>query len=259
MKKSIVFIASILCVGFLIIISIKYFRGENSFTSANNNEQNVQEVEKTYNHEALKDEEIKEFAKQLNADMEEFYRLEKDQDIRRKREENKVIIEAENVVKIGQDIESGILSYRVDGWEITKNNQGYALPEEKRESWENHYEIELDEDGAIVNDSSYVIVDVTVENLLENEITEYVWAHFNLEQLGHRGELYKGYVYLGEEPQRKYGKNYNLETIPARGEKSIAVIFIVKDEWIESGQFYIEINPTGTMPINSSYRWILLK
>ncbi len=129
-------------------------------------------------------------------------------------------------------------------------------------SLEERYGVMQDKKGTITNGYSFIMVDMTAKNLLKEEVTEYVWGNLRLKQLGKEeidiwgsGEI----IYFGESVPREYTKNYSVETIPGKEEKRITLIFLQKDQLLEEGQLYIEINPTGTTPINSSYRWIVLK
>lgn len=263
MNKKIISFIGICVVLALIFISVKYFRGGIGFNVMNNSTLKVQEREEDRRYQEGEPDEIsKEFARQLEKEMVEVYQSETGESreyTKNRLREDPLDISPEKVVTVGKKIETGDLSYQVDRWEITKNNQGYTMPGDVKDSLFEFHGVEIDENETIVNDSSYVIVDVTVENLLENEITEYVWGRLRLGQLGYSEEVSKEPEWLGEHPQRKYGKSYNLETIPGNGKKSIALIFLLKDEWIERGQFFIEINPSGVVPITSSCRWIVLE
>ena len=254
MKKKIISLISMCLVLGLVAVSVKYFRGGSGAGTTNNYKQDLEKQEVTGNkyQEEEPDETSKEFARQLEKAMKKVYQTETGDFGEFVKEKQK-----ESPLKVY----SGVLSYKVNAWEITKDNQGYEIPKGMT-SLEERYGVMQDKKGTITNGYSFIMVDMTAKNLLKEEVTEYVWGNLRLKQLGKEeidiwgsGEI----IYFGESVPREYTKNYSVETIPGKEEKRITLIFLQKDQLLEEGQLYIEINPTGTTPINSSYRWIVLK
>ena len=266
MKKKIISLISMCLVLGLVAVSVKYFRGGSGAGTTNNYKQDLEKQEVTGNkyQEEEPDETSKEFARQLEKAMKKVYQTETGdfgEFVKEKQKESPLKIDSEKVVSIGKEVYSGVLSYKVNAWEITKDNQGYEIPKGMT-SLEERYGVMQYKKGTITNGYSFIIVDMTAKNLLKEEVTEYVWGNLRLKQLGKEeidiwgsGEI----IYFGESVPREYTKNYSVETIPGKEEKRITLIFLQKDQLLEEGQLYIEINPTGTTPINSSYRWIVLK
>lgn len=246
MKRKFISLAGIVVVIVLIVICVKYFRGGNPFAK-NGTEYTGdaaitgEEAKNTPAQEGEPDEPSKKLAEQLKS-------------------ETGVDYDPKNIVSTGKTIVEGKYSYMVDSWEVKKEYPGYALPE-GRSSLEEYPGAKLDVNGNITNNYSYVVVNVVFQNLKSKPITELIWGYFKLGIIG-SGEEYTGEVtYLGEDVPRKYGHSYCEETVPSKGKKDMALIFVVKDELIEGKQLYLKINSSGVATVNSDYdvrRYIVL-
>ena len=81
------------------------------------------------------------------------------------------------VVSTGDTIRNLPFAYTVDSWQLTKQNPGdYQLNE--------YPEVEYDENKNILNDYSYVVADITVENLQDREVTQHIWGFIRLQMRG---------------------------------------------------------------------------
>ena len=119
---------------------------------------------------------------------------------------------------------------------------------------------QLDENGNITNDFSYVVVNMAVENLTSKDVTTHIWGIFRLNSIGSGAGQYTGEVtYLGDD--RPWGKDYSLDTIGANSKKEMPLIFVVKDEYLNENQLYIQVNPSGAATDNPDFdvkRYIFL-
>lgn len=162
-----------------------------------------------------------------------------------------------NIVSKGRPIKQGKYSFTVTSWKMGKESPGYPLPQGMTLEGTG---VQLNGNGDITNDYSYVVVNVTVKNLTKKDVTELIWPEMRLQIEGASSDV--GEIkYLGEAVPRKNGHNYYQETIKAKGEKSMPLIYIVKDEWTQGNkQMYLKIN-TLTLDAQSSanvYRYIVL-
>ena len=237
MKKKLITFAGIVVVIILIVICVKYFRGGtlSAQNVASGDEAFLETDEadkKAPAQSGAPDEASQKLAEALKGETGEDY-------------------DVKNIVSVGKPIREGKFSYKVTSWNVTKEYPGYALPEGNTPLSE-YPGAEVDENGNITNDFSYVVVNVEVENLKDEDITTLVWGFFRLGIIG--GGDYTGEsTYLGEEHPRAAGKDYLKETIPAKGKVDIALIFVVKDEVLKSQQYYLKINSSGSSNVNPDY------
>ena len=81
---------------------------------------------------------------------------------------NKLGVDAKNVVSTGKQIASTKYSFTVLSWTRGKEYPGYVLPKGKDLS--NYPGAELDEQGNITNDFSYIVVNLSVKNQSDKKI-----------------------------------------------------------------------------------------
>lgn len=176
---------------------------------------------------------------------------------------NKLGVDAKNIVSTGNTIKSTYYSFTVLSWTKGKEYPGYALPEGKNLA--DYPGAELDEQGNITNDFSYVVVNLSVKNqstkTIENDL---IWGYIRLMFLSAPSK-YSDYIgevtYLGEEKPRILNHNYYAETFAPEEEKVMPMIFVVNDALLDSEAMYLEINPTGAVIDNPDYdirRYIVL-
>lgn len=242
MKKSIITVLSIVLVIALIIVCVVFFRDGNRFTT--------NQADKT-------DDGAPELASKAGPG----YTGKPDAASKRMtailKKETGEDVNLHNIVSKGKPIKQGKYSFTVTSWKMGKEFPGYPLPQGMTLDSSG---AQLNEKGDITNDYSYVVVNVTVKNLTKKDATELIWAEIKLEVEGASDNL--GQVrYLGETVPRKNGHNYYQETIKAKGEKSMPLIYIVKDEWTQGNkQMYLKINTLTLDAQNSAngYRYIAL-
>ena len=240
MKKKIITCASVSFVIILVLLSVNFLQsGTGNISKENIEKEN--EFKKSLDvvaQEEEPDEVSKEFA-------------------------NKLGVDAKNVVSTGKQIASTKYSFTVLSWTRGKEYPGYVLPKGKDLS--NYPGAELDEQGNITNDFSYIVVNLSVKNQSDKKIeNDLIWGYIRLRFLFPPSE-YEDYVgevsYLGEETPRVLNHNYYAETFEPGEEKQMALIFVANDELLKSEAIYLEINPTGAVIDNPEYdisRYIIL-
>lgn len=167
------------------------------------------------------------------------------------------------VTSIGNSISDGQYEYTVLSYDRQKENPGYPYPEGMTPLSEKPG-ASVDEDGNIMNDFSYLIVNVKVKNLSDEEDINGIWGIFRLKIPGVSSDEYKSELtYLGEEEPRSKDGDYYMEQIPAGGEITMPIIYVIKDDLLDAGYSpYLEINSSGaviTDPDKDVTRYIVLK
>ena len=169
-------------------------------------------------------------------------------------------VDAENIVSTGKEIRNAPFSYKVDSWEVTKKcpSEGQKIDRE---------EVQCDENGTISNGYSYAVVNLTVGNLNDMEVTQHIWGFLRLKIRGAED------VYVGEVDQIIYSennvvkeknKNTYEETFAANEEKRVRLVYVVSDDLLLNTSLYLSINPNGMAekPLKEgdveTKRWILL-
>ena len=129
----------------------------------------------------------------------------------------------------------------MDSWQLTKQNPGdYQLRE--------YPNAEYDSNMNILNDYSYVAVDITVENLRDREVTQYIWGFINLKLRGAE-ESYIGsatdMINLDTDEIKPITKDANRETFAANERRKERLIYIVPDDLLPyCDGFYLRIEHT---------------
>lgn len=271
MKKKIVTAGGTILVLIMILVSVKYFR-DSSFFEMEKREAAYLEKEEVSGNLPIQDEEpdeeIRYFAKRLEEDL--LLELgEKGEEIQRLQERNPIEIDPWKVTTVGKEIREDNISYRVNDWKVMKEKPPYSYPdgfdsEVMKEYYRKYGQFEWDEHENLIKGGVYVTVSVTIKNLENTEISRIIWPTLILHKFGKdKGidELSEA-VYLGEENPREYGHDYGRETLPAKGAKTLTLIFLVEDSVLSKVEkepiFYLEINPNGTGVVDSSHRWIVL-
>lgn len=249
MKKKIVVIWGVLFVLGAVFVSFKYFRGsETPADKADTQDQYKNMADSIVSEDSLhipaQEGEISEENRQLAASLKKTTGME---------------YNPLNITTIGKPIRTGEFSYQINAWSMSKEYPGYPVPG-GQESLEERTGAQLDEAGNIINDYSYVVVNMEVENMTSNDIKYLIWGIFQLKSIGSGTGQYCGEVlYLGD--NRPMGKDYYLDTIEANSKKEMPMIFVVKDEYVNDNQLYIEVNPSGVATNDPDYdvkRYIFL-
>lgn len=249
MKKVLVSIIGILLVIGMVFIGFKYFRGNQVSAPSTAPQADSQDIpDSTISEESLDipaqeggiTEENEQFAAALKTATGVDY--------------NPI-----NITSVGNPIRTGDFSYQINSWSMSKEYPGYPVPE-GRDPLEEWPGAQLDENGNITNDFSYVVVNMAVENLTSKDVNTVIWNIFRLNSIGSGAGQYTGEVtYNGS--GRPYGKDYDLDTIGANSTKEMPLIFVVKDEYLKDNQLYIEVNPSGVATYNPDFdvkRYIFL-
>lgn len=164
-------------------------------------------------------------------------------------------IDPQYIVSKGKTLTDLPFSYTLDSWQITKTGPSTEIELEDSA-------IQCNENGDILNGYSYVLTDLTVENLKDSEVTQYIWARFQVNVRGTEkiltGEV-EEIMYLDTNTLKEGRKNLLRETFNAKEVKKIRLIFIVSDDLLLNGQLYLKIYPV--METNSEEdmtRWIVM-
>ena len=203
MKKIIVSAVTVLFVGILIVVCMRYFRGG---TFTNQEILTNEEIHGTVgmdtssvkNQEGEPDKASKELAEYLTKKL--YYE-----------------VDADNIVSTGKEIRNAPFAYTVDSWEVTK-----VCPVEGQKT--EIEEVQSDEHGTITNGYSYVVVNLTVENLNDMEVTQHIWGFLRLKIRGaehlHVGEVDQ-IVYSENNMIKEKNKNTYEETFAANEKKKL--------------------------------------
>ena len=169
--------------------------------------------------------------------------------------------DANDIVSVGNPLVSGNYIFTVKSWKTSKEYPGYAPPEGVDIT--EFPGAQADEAGNIVNDYSYITVDVSCQNRTEEEIDDLVWNELSLKFVrpigggSYSGEL----TYLGEKVPRLYGHDYCREYFEADETKDITLIYVVNDGLLDNEGMYLQINPSGAAISGEEYdviRYIVL-
>ncbi len=124
------------------------------------------------------------------------------------------------------------------------------------------YPIQVDEEKNILNNYNYVVVNITLRNLMETETEFYVnsfdYFSYNpqIEDLEDMGEL-QGYKTLAD--PFVYDKSYARVLIPGGGEFTCNLVYLQKDESIEGKIPYLFYSHTGmSVPYDDKARFVRL-
>lgn len=249
MKKILVSIIGILLVIGLVFVSFKYFRGTKVSVPPSAHQADSQEISDSMISEESLDIPAQEGG--ITEESEKFAAALKTV--------TGMDCDPINITSVGSPIRSGDFSYQINSWSMSKEYPGYPVPE-GRDPLEEWPGAQLDENGNITNDFSYVVVNMIVENLTSKDVTAQIWNPFRLKSIGSGSGQYTGEVtYNGS--NRPYGTDYSLDTIGANSKKEMPLIFVVKDEYLNENQLYIQVNPSGAATDNPDFdvkRYIFL-
>lgn len=153
-------------------------------------------------------------------------------------------VEPKNIVSVGSPITSGKYSFTVNSWSVSKKSPGYKLPKGLDM---NEWGQQLDKEGNITNEYSYVVLNMVVENMTDQPVTEHLWGYMRLQAFD-MGEYISEVRYLGEEIPREYGHDSYVESFEAGETKTYPVVFLMPDEIVNDQELYLEINTSGGNP-----------
>ena len=151
-------------------------------------------------------------------------------------------VDARYVVSTGNTIRNLPFAYTVDSWQLTKQNSGnYPLRE--------YPDAEYDENMNILNDYSYVVVDITVENLRDREVTQNIWQFIRLQLQGAEGSIIGSVlspINLETNEVKPITKDTYKETFAANEIRKERLIYIVPDDILPyCDGFYLRIEHMG--------------
>lgn len=246
MKKLMISVITILFAGILIVVCMRYFRGgavtnQEILTDEEIHGTVGMDISSIKNQDGEPDKASKELAEYLTEKL--YYE-----------------VGAENIVSTGKEIRNAPFSYRVDSWEVTKICPGEGQKTDREE-------VQCDENGTITNGYSYVVVNLTVGNLNDMEVTQHVWGFFDLKIRGAES-LYVAspdhVVYLESNTVKPKTKDRDQETFAANEEKRVRLVYVASDDLLLNTSLYLSINPNGMAekPLEEgeveTKRWILL-
>lgn len=161
MKKTVITIAAVLIAGIMVLLCILYFRGGRPDKDAPTFEE-VTDTDGMDTSIPIQDGEPDDASEELAEHLTEYLNHE---------------VNARYIVSTGNTIRNLPFAYTVDSWQLTKQNPGnYQLRE--------YPGAEYDENMNILNDYSYVVVDIAVENLRDREVTQSIWGFISLRLQG---------------------------------------------------------------------------
>lgn len=246
MKKKIISVIGVILVIITVVLSVVYLRGGSGGGMSKEDmekdqmlREELQETANTLGSSGEADEAAKAFAATL-------------------KEKRGIDVDARNIVSTGKPLVSGQFTFTVNSWNISKEYPGYEPPEGvDLAEWPG---AEVDGNGNIINDFTYVTVDISAENMKAEEVTQLIWGMIRL-RIFDSGDYTGEAIYYGRDIEREYGHYYGQETFQANETKSVVLIFVVKDELLQNQEMYLEINPSGAQTVNPDYdvrRFIIL-
>lgn len=130
-----------------------------------------------------------------------------------------------------------------------------------------NYPYEFDENYNILNDFTYVVVNVTVKNTGQTEnkfyLNTFKYVGIDPETEDAVESFYSGQMrgYKARNDARGYDKAYAQTALPAGGEMTCNLVFIQKDEDIEGKIPYMKFSPSGSLDIGTDKfsRYVRLK
>lgn len=114
-----------------------------------------------------------------------------------------------------------------------------------------HWGAEFDAEGNFLNDFSYVVVNVVVENNgnRPTEGSELNWHMFHLKRVGYVEDGSGEVSYLGEQQPRKYTQNYFQEALQPGKMIKMPLIYLIDDTMLDGDGFCLEVNRAPGIPI----------
>lgn len=167
--------------------------------------------------------------------------------------EGEEIIPEENYYKMSESPVTRGIQYKVNSWRITKEKGDFII--EPSMKWQQY--TQLDENGNMVGEDSYFIIDVSIENvsshtcevcLINNHIRIRSQNKIRMEEL----RTFSGW----DSSKGKMVAIYELKP----GEKYEGEIaYIVSDELLQEASFEYFIRPSGAIGYNEDTRCIWLE
>ena len=245
MKKTVISIVVILAACMMSVFCILYFRGNGQDKDAPTFEE-VMDTDGMDTSIPIQDGEPDAASEELAEHLTEYLNHE---------------VDARYIVSTGKTIRNLPFAYTVDSWQVTKQNPGsYQLRE--------YPDAEYDENMNILNDYSYVVVDLTVENLRDREVTQHIWGFIRLMLWGGEdstaGQVCD-VINLETNEVKPITKDTYKETFAANEIKKERLIYIVPDGILPyCDGFYLRIEHMGGSDSSLNQldsevrRWIVL-
>lgn len=131
-----------------------------------------------------------------------------------------------------------------DSWDYHVNS---AYVTKQKGQWENPdwNEYKFDEDGNLVNQYSFFVINITIDCISEPK-TELYLNSMNLQVFGKEGECVMGYEMGTAELGKKMSRSFFKQELSVNEKLITNVVFIVEDEMLKADKYFLlSINNTG--------------
>lgn len=168
----------------------------------------------------------------------------------------KIFADPKQVFQQSKDAICGQYVYNVESIKVSKEFPGFDPVPDKTELLESR-EAQIDDAGNILNDKSYLIVEMKAKNERDEAEQELFWPSIRLKLIGVGSDKYIGMVdYIGIKDQYcdQNSRTVTVDHLGVNEEKQRTLIYVVPDELLEQAKkdgSYLEINPTGAIASNS--------
>lgn len=153
--------------------------------------------------------------------------------------------------EIGEEVLTDDLMFKVNSVEKTKERKQFPNPPD----WDL---IVKDENGNLINDMSYVIVNVTIKNQKETERVfplNSCWVN----AIDDRNERYTYQCWMSSKLDDFDKKDYFEYTFQPKEEYTCDLVYIVEDERLQNNNLIFDINISGVIGYDDDSRYIKLK
>lgn len=164
----------------------------------------------------------------------------------------KIFADPKQVFQQGKDAICGQYIYKVESLKVSKEFPSFDPIPDKTELLESR-EAQLDDAGKILNDKSYLIVEMKAKNERDETEQELFWPSIRLKIIGVGSDKYIGMVdYIGVKDQYcdQNSRTVTVDHLGVNEEKMRTLIYVVPDDLLEQAKkdgVYLEINPTGAV------------
>lgn len=169
----------------------------------------------------------------------------------------KIFADPNQVFQQGKDAICGQYVYKVESLKVSKEFPNFDPLPDKTELLESR-EAKLDDAGKILNDKSYLIVEMKAKNKRDEAEQELFWPSIRLKLIGVGSDKYIGMAdYIGVKGQYcdQNSRIIIVDHLGMNEEKRRTLIYVIPDDLLEQAKkdgLYLEINPTGAVASNSN-------
>lgn len=172
-------------------------------------------------------------------------------------------------IDIGDEFQINDLIYKINSVERTKEKRVYSMPkldwpfytvDEHGKTLSEDY-LSVDEQGTILNEYSYLVVNFTIKNTLDRISEKYL----NSIKLGiyddKDEEIYGPSPLLNDKEVDQEGrKDYFRYEFQPQEEKDVTIVYIVEDKYLDYNNLKLRIDNSGEgFPNSGSIKWIKIK